>query len=509
MNKPNIVFIMADQLSAKWLGCYGSGVPSTPALDELAESGMRYDRCYTTSPICSPNRASILTGRSPVIHSLVNNSYVLSPDTPTFVQVLSANGYHTGGFGKFHQSPMAFPVDNEEHYLGFDEGWVSEDPKWPWYEWVKKEHPEYAEKALAMCWGGWPCYPPPEDIDKHAAAQEKHNQPLRDASDWVHAYPSLLSPEVHDSTYITDLGINFIKEHTQSNPETPFFCNISYVDPHTPIDPPEPYSSMFSPDDMPDAIDAKWMEEGFTELFKWQKQTSCDEVYDKKDVVRKIRALYHGSLKYLDDQIARVIDHLKQNGLWENTIVVFTSDHGECLGDHGLFMKSYTHYDASIRCPLIVAGAGIVSGVSDRLTCALDFFPTFCEWAGLSGSDVPPLEGQALGSDGWNEVSVAFDTLESMVTDDNWRITLYRSDGKGQMFDLNNDPDELTNLYYDPSHQDKKVELLERLVHITNRPRTIPAYRNLPVHNGEKMDYELNKIYRLYQRPISNLLKEE
>ena len=143
---------MADQLAAAFLRCYGGQVDSTPTLDRLAVEGVRFDRCYATHPVCAPNRATILTGRSSSVHGIISNNYTLATDNTTYAQVLRAHGYRTGGFGKFHQTPMHVPVPDSLDYLGFDESLVTEDPKWPWLDWVQMEHLEYHEQALAMCW---------------------------------------------------------------------------------------------------------------------------------------------------------------------------------------------------------------------------------------------------------------------------------------------------------------------------------------------------------------------
>lgn len=116
----NIVFIVADQLGAGVLNCYGGGVASTPTLDALDQEGMRFDRCYATHPVCAPNRATFLTGRSLQIHGIISNNFALQTDTPTYAHLLKQHGYRTGGFGKFHQSPMSLPVPDSLAYLGVD-----------------------------------------------------------------------------------------------------------------------------------------------------------------------------------------------------------------------------------------------------------------------------------------------------------------------------------------------------------------------------------------------------
>jgi arylsulfatase len=489
----NIIFIMADQLAAKWLGCYGSDVPSTPSLDRLAAQGMRFDRCYATFPVCAPNRATALTGRSPVVHGITTNNYVLRTDMPTYAHVLRRQGYRTGGFGKFHQTPMHMPVPDSLDYLGFDEAVVSEDPKWgPWTEWIKREHPEYYDAALAVAWPFWPNHPAPEDVSRAKRARNRILVPLMARSLWPVMYPSPLPPELHDTTFITDRGLDFIDRHRVEHPDEPFFCHISYVDPHDPYDPPEPYASRFEPADMPAPLPAEWIDEGIQALAKAQRFWRFDQVWHNPDVVAHLRALYHGSLRLIDQQIGRLVTYLHANGLWEDTVLVFTTDHGEMLGDHGLMTKGPNHYDAGIRVPLIVAGGGVAAGVSDRLTSTLDFFPSFCDWAGVEAQQRPPLEGRSLApvSSGepdpapWGEVSVATGAVRSVLTDDGWRLTRFVAEDKGQLFDLNADPDEQVNLYASPQHTERRQWMLERLVAVESRPAQFPQYRTLPVDGG-------------------------
>jgi len=482
---PNIVFIMADQLGANSLGCYGSGIDSTPTLDRLAAGGTRYDRCYATCPICAPNRAVFLTGRSPVVNGMIANNFALANDLPTYAHVLQTAGYRTGGFGKFHQTPMHFPEPSDLAFLGFDEAVVCEDTKWTWYEWVKREHPQHAEQALAMCWNFWPCHPPHPESGRVEAMRRKYGSDPR--SPWWAMGASKLPPEIHDTTYITGLGLDFMRRHRSEHPEQPFLCHISYVDPHDPYDPPEPYASMFKPEDMPDTVPSEWLDQGFETLALSQRFGGFDKLWNRPDVMRQLRAYYHGSLRFLDDQIKRVESFLREEGLWDNTILVFTTDHGEMLGDHGLITKGVKHYDAGIRCPLIVAGGAIPAGVSSRLTCTLDFFPSFCDWAKVPPEYRPPLEGRSFAEPGWDSVAVCFDTVQSVITEDGWRLTRFGQEGKWQMFDLANDPQEQRNLWPDPAFQARRQELLEALTAVLARPGLVPHYRVMPVLDGGKV----------------------
>lgn len=520
--RPNILFIMADQLSAGFLRCYGSGVDSTPALDALARRGMRFERCYAHVPVCAPNRATIFTGRSAEIHGLVTNNLVLPAVHPTFAHVLRRAGYRTGGFGKFHLTPMQQPLPPDFGHLGFDESVPTEDPKLgPWLDWVRREHPEQWETALAVSWPmPYAAAYGPQRENLLPAMQEARRRildPIRNASHFRLAYPSPLPAELHQTTWITDLALGFMQRRAAAHPDTPFLAFVSYVDPHDPYDPPAPYHAMYNPADMPDAIPAP--PAGYESRILESRRLHPVFSPNVRDAatIRATRALYHGSIRFLDDQIARLLRFLDQSGQADNTIVVFTTDHGDMMGDHGFMTKGVMHYDNCIRCPLIVAGPGVRQGSSDVLASSLDLFPSFCDWAGTDNR--PPLEGRSLagvcddaapegvqpmGTDteracaaatiaGWRSVVTIQapyygpeGLVRSIVTDDGWRLTVFDEEGRGQMFNLREDPRETRDLYRDPAFAAKRQELHERHARAYMQAGLTQQYPNLPLQDGRR-----------------------
>ena len=500
--QPNIVFIMADQWAASFVGCYGSGVDSTPALDRLAAGGMRFDRCYAHVSVCAPNRATVFTGRSAEIHGVVTNNLYLPAVHPTFPHVLRHAGYRTGAFGKFHFTPMQRPLPANFAHLGFDESVPTEDPKLgPWLDWIAAEHPDHYERALAVSWE-MPyasCYGP-DGLDlrpRMAEAREKYLAPAAAASSWPCTYTSPLPTELHQTTWITDLSLDFMARHVRDHAARPFVCFTSYVDPHDPYDPPAPYDAIFEAADVPPPIGPPEQRCPSKILAAAKRTMNFHEIAHRTDVVRKLRAMYHGSLRFLDDQIARIVRFLDDRGLRDDTIIVFTTDHGDMMGDHGFITKGVMHYDACIRCPLIVSRPGATAGVTGRLTSSLDFFPTFCDWAGVS--DRPPVEGRSFaaacrGDDdaGWPEVTVqaplgpAGRTVRSIVTNDGWRFSVFNEPGCGQMFDLNADPREQRDLYDQPDHGARRLALHERLTRAYLRAPCVQQYPNLPVEHGRR-----------------------
>ena len=506
--KKNILIIMADQLGASFINCYGSGVDSTPTIDSLASKGMLFERCYATSPVCAPNRASMLTGRSPIVHGITRNNYVLSNDLPTFAHVLRDSGYTTAHFGKLHQTPMSLDVPRDLSYLGFDYFVVTEDMKWgPYLEWVQDNYPEHYEHVLSYCWWYGLRNLSDDEKEQYKNVNSDILGKLKETTEWNQMYSSTLPAKLHDTTYITNCTIDFLdKQHSE---DKPFVCQVSFVDPHDPYDPPAPYDKMFSPDDMPEPIPKDWDDDSFlsTRVF-----LGYEKITDNAGANKKLRALYHGSIRFIDDQIKRIVNKLSELNILDDTIIVFTTDHGDALGDHGLITKGVVHYDASIRVPLIVYGSDIAVGKTNRLTCTLDFFPTFCDIAEITEMR-PPNEGNSFynelcGKQGEyiDAVSVAVADAFSVVTDDGFRLTMFPTHNEGQMFDLVNDPKEQKNLYYDSNYADKKIELLEKLAIVTQKPTRIPQYRNMPVYNGYKVKMEdpnssdceiVSKIYNI------------
>jgi arylsulfatase A-like enzyme len=491
----NIVFIMADQLAASFLGCYGSSVSATPNLDALASKGGRFDRFYAHCPVCAPNRATIFTGRSIEIHGMTTNNLHLSREFPTFMNVLQDAGYYTGGFGKFHFSPMQQPLPKDYSFVGYDESIPTEDPKLgPWLDWVKRVHPENYERALSVSWP-MPYVNDYHGEDLHEAmekAREKYLTPVQGLSPWHHMYTSPLPKEIHQTTWITDLGIDFIKR----NKDRPFVCHVSYVDPHDPYDPPCPYDSMFDPSSVglpiPMAV-PRYKTDILNNVLDFAGFSSISK--DEKALM-KLRSLYYGEIKFIDDQIGRIVDTIRQCNILDDTIFIFTTDHGDMMGDHGFMTKGVKHYDTGVRCPLIISGKGIPQGqVLNYLCTSLDLYPTIANLAGCS--DLPPVEGQSLVPCMEGELMVPQDILvqspynqeghvETLFTPEGWRLSVY-DDCKMQLFNLKTDPKEQKDLSDDIDNKALINELLVRLILVKAKNGNAQQYGVLPQEQGKAM----------------------
>ncbi len=474
MSQPNILFIMADQWAAASLGCFGCDVAGvTPNLDELARRGTRFSRFYANVPVCGPSRATIFTGRSPAAHGVWHNNIEISLDTPLFTQHLRAAGYRNWGVGKFHFSPMQLPPPTDLQHLGFDEVSITEDPKHgPYLEWIAREHPDFYPPALAM---SWPMpylqnYPPHGEnlFPAWQEAAKKWVEPQKSAPFRGIFYPSPLPMELHQTRWIADCAIARLEKHDASQP---FFGFVSFVDPHDPYDPPAPYAQMFEPREMPPPIAQEWTRDFCARDYaKFQDSMFEIKNFDADDWAQ-LRALFYGSCRFVDDEIGRILAALRRSGLDENTVVVFLSDHGDLIGDHGLLMKGPWHYDKVVRCPLLVSGPQIPRNeVCEALSCTLDIAPTILE---LAGVEAPPLEGKTLlNGEGWSEIALQTNAsyvntrggCRTLVSDKGWRLTLFPEGDYGELFDLKNDPNEQNNLFRDVKHQTRRLEMAERLV---------------------------------------------
>lgn len=486
---PDILLVMADQWAAASVGCYGCDVPEvTPNIDALAGRGIRFARHYATAPVCGPSRATIFTGRSPAIHGILNNNLELNGDTPLFTHHLKSCNYRTAGFGKFHFTAMEHPNPTSLRHLGFDQVVVTEDPKLGvWLDRIEKEHPEHYEQALAVSWE-MPYlkeYGPKRRnlvaARRKAAAKwlaPRQRDPYRRIF-----YRSPLPVELHQTRWITDLAIQHLDRPAAKDGQ-PSFAFVSYVDPHDPYDPPAPYADLFDWRDMPPPVPREWTRGWCPEEYS-RFNDECFELNTfTAETWARLRAHFYGSCRFVDDEIGRLLAHLKKTGRDRNTIVIFMTDHGDMIGDHSMLMKGPWHYDKCIRCPLVIAGPGVEAGaVFEGMTSIMDLFPTIAQFSGKAAE--VPLEGRALPLNrsqirqwgGWPQLALESNgsyisrrsQARSIVTEDGWRLTLYPGQAYGELFDLKNDPDEQKNLFRSPRMRARRLELSERLVGLLAR----------------------------------------
>ena len=518
--RPNIVFFMVDQLSARWFEAARDGACPTPNFDRLCARGVTFTNVITSNPVCQPARATIATGLTTRGHGVLENGYQLDPALPTFMQVLQRASWRTGALGKVHLRPHFAGLYPDYRPYGFDVTHITEDPRGgEWLDWVEAERPEHYEEALATIWAtkipDFAAYGP-RKVNLRDRVEE-----IRREFDWrtpefpentFMAYTLPFPEEVSQTHWITAHAIDFIR----STPaDQPFCAHVGYVQPHSPFNAPAAYARLVNLDRIPSPAPAEWLAEpsapGFFEKFRKRV-----EGVDLPRRWRHARRMYFADISYLDSRLGCVMETLEQTGRLEDTYVIFLSDHGEMLGDHGFSGKEDKHYDACIRVPLVIAGPGVKPGlVCDEMVQLEDICPTVMEMTGqmlpempktgpylnIAPKDIPILPGRSLlplcraeKVRDWRSAAYceSYNRIDSNDPGDwartirtkDFRYTFYPRNGE-QMFHLAQDPCEQRNIVADPAHaqlrQRLRDELLEMMV-MQDYPKTRRELFALGVH---------------------------
>lgn len=507
---PNILFIITDQHRADHLGCYGNSIVKTPNIDSLAGRGVRFDRFYVANPICMPNRATLMTGRMPSLHGVRHNGVPLSVEQVTFVELLREAGYRTALIGKSHLQNMTGmppalkfpdaqgktppPAHLREADRHIREGRAYENENEP--NWDDPAHevltPFYGFDTARICTGHadqvgadylrW-LRAKGGDPDtlvgpENAIGDNRYNAPQ--------AWRTSVPPELYPTSYVEELTTEYLERHARDadGGGAPFFAQVSFPDPHHPFTPPGHYWDMYDPDDIPLPVS---FGKGDLPLIAQMRKALDDGVAQRgaqapfavtEEETRQIIALTYGMITMIDDAIGRILAKLAELGLADNTVVVFTADHGDYMGDHGLMLKMLMHYQGLIRVPFIVADPAASDAGARRADLAgtVDIARTLLSRAGLQPFN--GMQGRDLfGADHAAPDAVLveedssrfyFDApeqwrLRSLVTD-RWRLTYRHGLDWGELFDLETDPEEIDNLWGDPAHAETKAALTERLV---------------------------------------------
>lgn len=429
MSRPlNILFLMTDQQRWDALGCVGGWV-GTPNLDRIASSGVRFSRCVTTSPECIPTRVSLATGLYPHNTGLWSNiPYELPDTTPTWMRVVRDCGYRTSLFGKTHWHPHEGDLRAREHLLrayGFDDIDEVTGPRASVQCLTHMTH-RWQEKGL------WEAY--------------RADFATRFATKPHLVRPSALPLEEYYDVYVGQRAVQYLRQYDYPNP---WFCWVSFPGPHEPWDTPEPYASMYPPESMPTAISRPIWPGGRPRGHL--DRLAAEAASFEPGEISRLRADYAGNVTLIDDQIGQILGAVADRGELDRTVIIFTSDHGEMNGDHGLLYKS-NFLQPSVGVPLLIRVPGIgAAGVTCRAAAELiDIGPTIVE---LAGGD---LEYQQFGrslcpSIRDPAVTVRSDAIseivgEVMLTDGQWKIALNPDGDPYMLFDLEADPDETQNL---------------------------------------------------------------
>ena len=424
MERPNILFVMADQLAPHFTSTYGHGVVKTPNLDALAARGSRFDAAYCHSPLCAPARFTMLSGQPVSAIGAWDNASEFPAATPTLAHHLALGGYRTVLSGKMH-----FVGPDQLH--GFEERLTTDI------------YP--ADFAWTPNWDN-----ANERIDKWY-----HNMDvLQDAGEAVTTYQLDYDEEVGFAARRKLLDM------VRDDDDRPFFLCASFIHPHDPYVARPEWWNLYDHDDidMPDDWDLDSLD---PHTLRIRTGIQADTVGYTDDQVRNARHGYYANVSYFDDQLGQLLATLESCGRLDDTIVIVTSDHGDMLGDRGAWFKMSFH-ERSARVPLVVAGPGVRTGTVDNVCSHLDFLPTLVD---IAGADIPDgLPGRSLvpsWSGGDDPVDETFGEYTAEMTSDPM-FMIRRGDYKyihcdadpAQLYDVRTDPLERNNLADAPSHAD-------------------------------------------------------
>jgi arylsulfatase A-like enzyme len=497
----NILFIMADQLRWDYLSCYGHQHLKTPNIDRLAERGVRFDRAYVQSPVCGPSRASYYTGRTVFSHGATWNLVPLPIGELTLGDYLRPNGVTTAVVGKTHMIPdregMARLGLNETTDIGIRVSQPGFDP----YERDDGLHPDnlLKKKGGKLRYNDWLRslgYKGDNPWNDYANAGEGPDGEI--LSGWYlknSNLPARIQEEHSETAYMTMRAKEFISEMG----DAPWLCHLSYIKPHWPYIAPAPYHDMYGAETFIPPHRSQVEKHDPNPVFSAFMDMEVSATFSQQGVRETVLPAYMGLIKQIDDHLGNLFNWLEETGRSGDTMIVFTSDHGDYLGDHWMGEKELFH-EESVRVPMIIfdprPGADATRGtVSDAFVEAIDLVPTFIE-----ATDAPPaphrLEGRSLmpvlrgeAPTDWrtsvfSEIDYAFysarETLDLgasdargyMIRTDSWKYVHFRG-FPPQLFNLADDPDEFEDLGRSPEHQPMCQEmhnlLLERLLKRKNR----------------------------------------
>ncbi|MDG2015121.1 MAG: sulfatase-like hydrolase/transferase [Pirellulaceae bacterium] len=445
MNKrPNILWYCTDQQRFDTIGALGNPHVRTPNVDQLVKDGVAFTHAFCQSPICTPSRSSFMTGLYPArVRNTRNGNETFPADPPIISKLIADAGYDCGMVGKFHLQSSGHRTEPR-----LDDGFTfwkfSHAPRDDW-----QQGHDYADWVGEN--GG--------DLDAMRQSEER------------------VSPEFHQTTWASERAIEFISKERPV--DQPWLLNINIYDPHPPFIPPKVYADQFDPSSMPGPYfrQSDLAHQAKLDRIDFQGEI-CDPVgHDAK----KIQANYYAMIAQIDDQFARILESLENTGQRENTVILFTSDHGESLGDHGLLCKGARFYEGLVRVPLIFSWPmRFQQGLeSSALVELLDMSHTLLE---LAGVEIPEyFQGQSLlpileGTDSPEHLRdfvrcEYFDALDphftggsgtfaTMYRTENYKLSIYHDKDLGELYDLQKDPWEFEDLWDNSHYQEIKHQLI-------------------------------------------------
>ncbi len=504
---------MVDQARNDFFGCYGNDKINTPNIDALAARGAVFEQMYIANPFCMPSRAAIMTGRMPSANGARTNGTPLSLDARTFVGSLLEDGYDTALIGKCHLQnmtgwPRAYTPTCAEDCKSGENGYPDQPTRFPltgddyenensilWRE--NPDHniktPYYGFDHVDLCtlhsdnvganYERW-LNKQVRNLDE--VKGEKNGLNKGDIST-PQSWRTAVSEEHYSTSYIGQKTINWLNERHNKNVETPFFLHCSFPDPHHPFAPPGKYWDMYSPDDMklPENFNKgsspvldhmrKELESGTA-----GRETTLPYAVTEKEA-REAIALTYGMVTMIDDWVGKIVLSLEETGLLENTVIIFSSDHGEYMANHGIMLKGPLHYQGLIRIPFIWCDPKQKeTNRIDQLCSAIDIAPTVLKrsetrpYYGIQGKSMLGLmdgntdehRDSILIEDDREVIYLGFkepQRVRTMVTS-NYRLSMTLPANIFELYDLKNDPCEINNLWEQREFEDVRHDQTERFL---------------------------------------------
>ena len=471
-DRPNVLWIMADQLRFDYLSCYGHPHLHTPHIDALAARGVRFDRAYVQSPVCGPSRMSAYTGRYVRSHGSTWNGMPLRVGEPTLGDHLREAGARAVLVGKTHmiadKEGMAWLGIDPESEIGVARGECGFEP----FERDDGLHPDSPRQQ----WSAYDDYLVAHGYESDNPWEDFANSGIDDdgelLSAWLLKHSRLAAnvPEEHSETaYMTNRAMAFMEDAMQDG--RPWMCHLSYIKPHWPYIVPAPYHDMYDETHIVDPIRSDVERETDHPLMRAYLDARVCRSFARDHVREHVIPAYMGLIKQLDDNLGRLFAWMDEKGLSENTIIAFTSDHGDYMGDHWMGDKDFYH-DVAVKVPLIIADprpeADVSRGtVSDALVEMIDLAPTFMNALGcaakphiIEGRDLTPILHETGGFSRqylisehdyhWSEMARTLDVPQedahtTMIFDGHWKY-IHCEGFAPVLFDLQSDPDEINDL---------------------------------------------------------------
>ncbi len=488
--KMNVLFIITDALRADDLGCFGNIHVKTPNIDRLASESVRFTDYYCTNPICMPNRATMLTGLYPNVHGVRSNGMILDQDIPRITDALRKSGWLTASIGKIHHQFWIAPYKRKIKSAEDIVSWA-----------VNKGQNEPVRENFPLPYYGY------EEVDLVAGngticaghysnwLEEKSPEIAEKVKQWAINYDNLFSlfceeipEELYNTTYVKEQTIAFLEKYSRGEKgDKPFYLNCSFPDPHYPVYPPREFLEMYKPKDveLPSSFNDVKNLYNHEYLGPHLKNPPFKRAFLREtteEEARKFIAFSHASISYVDHCVGEILATLEKTGYAENTIVVFSSDHGDLMGDHGLLFKGPCPFNGVLHIPLIWKVPGVTNpGTSHSLVSSIDYPKTILNVLGIREKRHPPnMQGYDISPilknpevkvrdccfiENDEEVGPLKSRLRHLITED-YKLTVYETlSNYGDIYDRKNDPDELNNLWYDDNFKEKKFELVNKLLH--------------------------------------------